>query len=150
MIFALTAFVYAALHLLRPRWYVWSAALLGALFAFFTFFYLPVIEKLNVPFIYQLSIASIFLVVPELLTKSPLSLNRNRAGPRIVLGIFISLFGLMLALLDFDNIGAARSCCSCMRYYSHSTRCTANKHGWDILQPRLNPGARLRTGAFQP
>lgn len=105
-ILALTALVYAALHLLRPRWFVWSAALLGALFAFLTFFYLPVIEKLNVSFVYQLLMASILLVVPELFTRSPLSLKSESRWPAIILGIFVSLFGLMLALLlDFDHMG---------------------------------------------
>jgi len=104
-ILALTALVYAALHLLRPRWFVWSAALLGALFAFLTFFHVPVIERLEVPFVYQLLIGSILLVAPELFTRSLLSLKSESRWPAIVLGVFVSLFGLALALLDFDHMG---------------------------------------------
>src|SRR4030095_13919342 len=37
-IFGLTAIVYAVLHIVRQRWYVWLAALLSALAAYFIFF----------------------------------------------------------------------------------------------------------------
>ena len=104
-IFALSAFVYAALHLVRPRWYVWSLALLSALSAYFTFFSLPVIEKLDVPMIYQLLIASTLLVLPELFTRTPLSLKTETRWPAITLGILVSLFGVALALADFDHVG---------------------------------------------
>ena len=104
-IFALTAFIYAALHLVRPRWYVWSAALLSALSAYFIFFLLPIINKLDVPMIYQLLIASTLLVLPELFTGTPLSLKTESRWPAITLGIFLSLFGVALALADFDQSG---------------------------------------------
>jgi len=104
-IFGLTALVYTATHLLRPRWFVWSAALLSALLAFFTFFYLPTIERLDVPFVYQLLIASSLLVVPELFSKTPLSLKSESRWPPIVLGIFMSLAAITLALVDFDHTG---------------------------------------------
>ncbi|HLO13560.1 MAG TPA: hypothetical protein VK206_01935, partial [Anaerolineales bacterium] len=104
-ILVLTALMYTALHLVRPRWYVWSAALLGGLFAFFTFFYLPIVERIVVPFVYQLVIASSLLVVPELFTRLPLSLKSASRAPAIGLGVFVSLLGITLALLDLDHTG---------------------------------------------
>jgi hypothetical protein len=74
-VFGLTALVYGALHLFRPRSYVWSAALLSALAAFFTLFQLPAMERLEVPFVYQLLIATNLLVVPELGARTRLTLK---------------------------------------------------------------------------
>jgi len=104
-VFALSSLVYAVLHLFRPRWYVWSLALLSAMLAFFTFFYLPPIEYLEVPFVYQVLIASALLVVPELFTKSPISLNAQSRWPAIALGTSISLLGTTLALADTEHSG---------------------------------------------
>ncbi len=104
-IFALTALVYTAIHLIRPRWYVCCAALLGALSAYFTFFFLPIIEKLEFPFVYQLLIASLLLVMPELFTRSPLSLKSETRWPAITSGIIASFFGIALALADLDHTG---------------------------------------------
>src|SRR6266487_5976713 len=105
VIFALTALVYTAIHLIRPRWYIWCAALLGALSAYFTFFFLPIIEKLEFPFVYQLLIASSLLVLPELFTRSPLSLKSETRWPAITSGIIASFFGIALALADLDHTG---------------------------------------------
>ncbi|HSK86956.1 MAG TPA: hypothetical protein VK880_01265, partial [Anaerolineales bacterium] len=104
-IFALTAFVYIALHLLRPRWYAWSIALLSGVFAYFTFFHLPFSARLEVPSVYQLLTASLLLVLPELFTKSRLSLKSETRWPAIALGIFISIPGMALALTDLDHTG---------------------------------------------
>jgi hypothetical protein len=104
-IFGLTAFLYASLHLVHPRWYVWSAALLSGLFAYFIFFTLPIIERLEVPFVYQLLIGSVLLGVPELFTRTPLSLKTESRWPAIALGILVSVFGLTLALSDVEHTG---------------------------------------------
>jgi len=104
-IFALTAFLYTSLHLVHPRWYVWSAALLSGLCAYFIFFSLPIIVRLQTPFVYQLLIGSIFLVVPELLTRTPLSLKTETRSPAIALGILVSLLGVTLALSDLEHTG---------------------------------------------
>lgn len=104
IIFALTALVYAALHLLRRRWYVWSIALLSALFAYFALFALPAFEGVEVPAVYQFLIATILLVTPELFTRSPLSLKTESRTPAIVLGIFMSVF-CIIALADLDQPG---------------------------------------------
>jgi hypothetical protein len=105
-IFGLTALVYTALHLIRRRWYVWSAALFSMLCAFFTFFQLPTIARLEFPLVYQVLLASILLTVPELFIASPLSLKSETRWPAIVFGLFIAMSGLSLALADQPGRGA--------------------------------------------
>ncbi|HXQ33487.1 MAG TPA: hypothetical protein VN843_05650, partial [Anaerolineales bacterium] len=53
-IFGLTAIVFVILHIVRQRWYVWSAALLSTLSAYFLFFYKPAIEGFDIAPVYQL------------------------------------------------------------------------------------------------
>jgi hypothetical protein len=104
-ILALTALLYTALHLIRPRWYVWSVALLSAAYAFFTFFQLPAIANVDVPLVVQLLIASTLLVLPELFSRSPLSLKSESRLPALAFGIFVAVLGITLALVDVENIG---------------------------------------------
>jgi hypothetical protein len=104
-IFALTAFLYASLHLVHPRWYVWTAALLSGLSAYFTFFSLPIIERLETPYVYQLLIGSVLLVVPELFTRTPISLKTESRWPAIAFGIFVSILGIALALTELEHTG---------------------------------------------
>jgi hypothetical protein len=104
-LFALAALLYTALHIIHARWYVWSAALLCALAACFTFFYLPIIDKLAIPLVYQLLIGSVLLVVPELFTRTPLSRKTESRWPAMALGALVSMFGLMLALSDLEHTG---------------------------------------------
>lgn len=104
-VFALTALVYGALHLVHPRWYMWSAALLSALSAFFALFQLSFVEKLGVPFVYQFLIAGLLLVVPELFTRAPLSWRSESRLPAISLGILVSAFGITVALITFGQTG---------------------------------------------
>ena len=102
---ALAALVYGGLHLVHPRWYVWSAALLSALFAFFMLFQIPVIERLHVPLVYRFLMGSILLVIPELFARSPLSLKSESRWPALILGVLVSMAGILLALIDLDHPG---------------------------------------------
>ena len=104
-IFLLTAVLYTALHLVHPRWYVWSAALLSALSAYFVFFYLPLVQRIEFPLVYQLLIASAFLLVPELFARAPLSPKTESRWPALALGILISVFAITLALADREHTG---------------------------------------------
>jgi hypothetical protein len=103
-LFALAALVYTLLHLLRTRWYVWSAALLCALSAYFLFFELPIMKGFDVHEVYQFLIASVLLLVPELFMKTPLSANSQTRLPPILLGMTVSLFP-MAALANPDQTG---------------------------------------------
>ncbi|HEX5837640.1 MAG TPA: hypothetical protein VFY26_07400, partial [Anaerolineales bacterium] len=104
-VFALTALLYAALHILRRRWYVWSAALLAGLAAFFNFFQLPAIKALEIPYVYQFLIACLVLLVPELFAGTPLSWKETTRWPAVLLGIIVLLPGVGLALVELDHAG---------------------------------------------
>ena len=104
-IFLLTAVLYTGLHLIHPRWYLWSAALLSALSAYFVFFSLPLIERIDVPIVYQLLIGSAFLLVPELFVRTPLSLKTQTRWPALILGVLISVFAITLGLADLEHTG---------------------------------------------
>ena len=104
-IFAWTALAYGALHLIRPRWYIWSVALSSALSAYFTFFQIPAVESLDIPLVYQLLVASALLVVPELFSRSPLTLRSASRLPALGFGIAVSVLCIALAFADFDHKG---------------------------------------------
>lgn len=88
---------YTAVNILRPRWYVWFAALLFGLGAYFTFFALPFMQRAEVYFGYQVLIASLFLLVPELFSRQPLLFTRLWNWPPVALGTFVTTFGLLFA-----------------------------------------------------
>lgn len=101
------ALVYMALHILRPRWYVWSAALLSAVAAYAVFFTLPFVERLEIPIVYQVLGASLLLTVPELLMRTSLSVQNQTRLPTIVLGLFVSVFTAALALSETQQPGGS-------------------------------------------
>lgn len=100
------AVVYTALHISRPRWYVWSAALLSALAAYFVFFTLPFVERLAVPVIYQWLGASLLLTVPELFRPTALTTQNQTRLPTILLGLSVAVFTVALAFaVDTNQAG---------------------------------------------
>ncbi len=100
--------VYTALHIVRPRWYIWSVALLCALAAYFVFFTLPFVEKLEIPVLYQMLGASLLLTIPELLMRPSLNFQNQTRLPAILLGLFVSVFTFTLALaVDPTHSGRA-------------------------------------------
>lgn len=97
-----TAVVYTLLNIGRARWYVWTAALLAGLGAYFTFFALPFMQNVEVYFGYQLLGASLLLLVPELFFKEPLTTARPWNVPPFGLGVLVTalnLWGVFLNLL---------------------------------------------------
>jgi hypothetical protein len=91
-----TGVVYTLIHYLRPRWYVWTVALLAFLGAYFTFFVLSFMQKADVYFGYQLLIASVLLLLPELFSKESLASARTWKLPSLVLGIVLASLNLYL------------------------------------------------------
>lgn len=110
LLFALqagTAFVYLSLHVIRPRWYVWSASLISGLLAYFVFFTLPMIARLDIPLTYQLLGASILLTAPELFTRAALTLRSSSRLPALALGLLVSLFCIVSAFAELGYAGRA-------------------------------------------
>lgn len=95
--FFITTSVYALLQVMRPRWYVWTVALLAGLGAYFVFFALPFMEKANVYIGFQLLLASVVLLLPELFFKRPLTLARSWNWPPVALGIVVAAFNILIA-----------------------------------------------------
>lgn len=87
--FVLSAIVYTTLNIMHSRWYVWTAALLAGLGAYFAFFALPFMERANFYPGFQLLLASVLLLLPELFLKGPLTLARSWNWPPVALGIVV-------------------------------------------------------------
>ena len=96
--FACAALTYTLIHFVRPRWYVWLAALFAGLGTYFTFFALPFMENVSVASGYQLLGASLLLLVPELLAKGDFKFSSAWRWPPVVLGVAISTFSLIARL----------------------------------------------------
>ena len=74
-----SAIVYAVLHILKPRAYLWTTALLLGLGAYFSFFALPLMETFDVYAGYQVLGASLLLLVPDLFLCTRLLCGQNLA-----------------------------------------------------------------------
>lgn len=84
-----TAVIFAALHTIRVRWWLWTLALLSFVFAYFGFFNTEFIKRLDVFIGYQLFGISALFLLPDLLLKKDW-----QAAPewRLPLRVFGGLF----------------------------------------------------------
>jgi hypothetical protein len=81
--------LYTILQILRARGWLWTFALLNFITAYFTFFTLQFVEKLNIFFGYQLLALSILFLLPDLFLRNDLKHNLHwRLPPRILGAIF--------------------------------------------------------------
>lgn len=101
-----TFVIYAILHAMRPRWYVWSTALTAGLGAYLTFFVLPFMMETFVYFGFQLLIASLLMLIPELFFKGPLTFNRSWSWPPVLFGTALTGFNLLFILTDYASYPA--------------------------------------------
>jgi hypothetical protein len=81
--------VYTALHLIRPRGWLWALALFNFIIAYFAFFELPFIKNVDVFFGYQLLVISLLFLLPDLLLKADFAID---GAWRIPLRIYGWLF----------------------------------------------------------
>lgn len=100
------ALLYALLHLLQPRAYVWTISLLMGLGAYFSFYALPFMEGTDVFAGYQLLIPSLLYLLPDL----ALGQNFPTAGawrwPLRAIGGILAFYNLaMVPLLALDQPG---------------------------------------------
>jgi len=99
-----TGIIYTMVHIIRPRWYVWTTALFAGLCAYFTFFTLPFLQGTTVYFGFQLLIASLLLLVPELFFKQPLTFARSWNWVLVAYGALVTSFNLFfLPLLETQS-----------------------------------------------
>ncbi|MBE0683035.1 MAG: hypothetical protein IH589_14085 [Anaerolineales bacterium] len=101
------AILYAALHLLRIRWWLWTLALLNFIIGYFAFFNLDFIQKLNIFFGYQLLLISILFLLPDLFLKKDLKVNLEwRLPPRIYGALFAFYTSAALLFQNESNHAA--------------------------------------------
>ena len=83
------ALTYGVLHLIRPRGWLWALALFNFIIAYFAFFALPFIEKLDIFSGYPLLVLSLIFLLPDLFLKADFSAgNMWRIPPRIYGALF--------------------------------------------------------------
>lgn len=81
--------IYSVLQIIRARGWLWAFALLNFIIAYFTFFTLPPIAKLNIFPAYALLGLSLLFLMPDLLLKSDFKDHPNwRLPPRIFGALF--------------------------------------------------------------
>jgi len=102
-----SAILYTWLHTLKPRTYLWITALLLGLGAYFSFFALPFIEKLDVFSGYQLLGGSLLLLIPDLFLIPDFSADKIWRWPLRILGGILAFINLGLLLpLSTENPGS--------------------------------------------
>ena len=94
--------IYTALHILRTRGWLWALALLSFIVAYFSFFSLPLIEKADIYFGYQLLGLSILFLLPGLFFKNDTSINHAWRLPPIIYGALFT-FITSLSFITKEN-----------------------------------------------
>ena len=103
-----SAILYVVLHILKPRVYLWTTAILLGLGAYFSLFALPFMENIDVFAGYQLLGASLLLLLPDLFLKTDFSADKTWRWPLRVIGAILAFTNLGLILpLSTDNTGHA-------------------------------------------
>ncbi|MFN8382835.1 MAG: hypothetical protein U0V02_12880 [Anaerolineales bacterium] len=108
------AFLYAVLHTLRTRWWLWTLALLNFVIAYSAFFNLDAIQKLDIFFGYQTLVLSILFLLPDLFLKKDLTANKEWRLPPRLYGVLFTIF-TSVAILFYDE---ARPIAICFGVYT--------------------------------
>ncbi len=92
------ALLYAAVHLLQPRVYVWSISLLLGLGAYFSFYFLPFMEGRKIFIGYQFLIPSLLYLLPDLVMGKRFPAAGNWRWPLRAIGGYLAFVNLGLLL----------------------------------------------------
>ncbi len=99
MLFLISAVLLTVLHLIQPRWWIWSTALFSGLVAYFLFFNLPGLEASKDYFVYQSAGAALLLLLPDLFLTADLNARKVWRWPvRAYGGLFLA-FSTLAALV---------------------------------------------------
>ncbi len=96
------AVIYAALHLLRNRWWLWTISLLNFIFAYFAFLNLEIIKGLGFFFGYSLLIISMLFLLPDLLLKKDWRANPGWRLPPRMYGVLFTAYTSLVILADIQ------------------------------------------------
>lgn len=100
------ALLYAVVHLLQPRAYAWSIALLLGLGAYFSFYYLPFMEGKKIFTGYQFLLPSLLYLLPDLALGRRFPTAGRWRWPLRALGGFLTFCNLGVILpVAFDQPG---------------------------------------------
>ncbi len=102
-----TTITYTFLHVLRGRWMLWTVALFNFVVAYFAFFNLDLIQKLDVFFGYQLLVLSMLFLLPDLFLKKDLSADKEWRFPPRIFGALFTIYTTMILLVQSDADRAA-------------------------------------------
>lgn len=103
------ATIFTALHIFRTRWWLWTLAHLSFILAYFAFFQINFIQKLDVFIGYQILGISLLFLLPDLLLKKDWRANPEwRLSPRI-LGAIFTACNLFFLLGAFNSVGSSVS-----------------------------------------
>ncbi|MBE0672957.1 MAG: hypothetical protein IH588_20455, partial [Anaerolineales bacterium] len=97
------AAIYTLLHILRTRWWLWTLALLNFIIAYFAFFNLEAIQKLNLFFGYQPLFLSIIFLLPDLFLNKDLRANLEWRLPPRIFGVIFAVFTSIAILFQNES-----------------------------------------------
>lgn len=103
------AILFAALHILQSRWWLWTLALFNFVIAYFAFFQLDFIKPLNIFFGYELVGLAVLFLLPDLLLKKDWGLNPAWRFPLRTFGAAF-LFAASFLLLTQNKSGHIAVC----------------------------------------
>jgi hypothetical protein len=124
-----TALVYAVLHGVRPRAWVWAAALVFGLIAYLLAFQLPPLINAHISPVYRTLGASLLLLIPELFFKSPLTSASSWRWPPFIIGLPITLICVGMAISAGDQAAT-----SSVTFAVYTLLFAA--HAWHFQEPR--------------
>ncbi len=93
-----SSLVLALLHIFQTRWWLWSFALLNFIIAYFAFFQLEAIQKMDIFFGYLLTFIIFLFLTPDLVLKKEWNANLQWRLPLRILGAAF-LFGTSIYLI---------------------------------------------------
>jgi len=98
------AVIYTVLHILYTRWWLWTLALLNFIIAYFAFFNLEAILKLNIFFGYQTLILSVLFLLPDLFLKKDFTADIQWRLPPRAYGVMFTLWTSALLFLQNEYL----------------------------------------------
>lgn len=101
------AVIYTVLHILHIRWWLWTLALLNFIVAYFAFFNLEFVQKLELFFGYQTLLLSILFLLPDLFLKKDLTADLQWRLPVRIYDVIFTFFTSLAFLLQNDAKDAA-------------------------------------------
>ena len=103
------AMLYAVLHLVRNRWWLWTLSLLNGIIAYFAFFNLEVIQRLDIFLGYPVTLLNLLFLLPDLFLKKDWQANLPWRLPLRIYGVLFTVY-LTFVLPVQDESGHVAVC----------------------------------------